>query len=79
VGSDDGIKIWLNQELVHSIDAERLVKADEDRIEVNLKEGWNAVLVKVSQHSGDWGACLRLSGPGGAAKLKGIRVALVNE
>jgi type 1 glutamine amidotransferase/HEAT repeat protein len=79
VGSDDGIKIWLNQELVHSIDAERLVKADEDRIEVNLKEGWNTVLAKVSQHSGDWGACLRLSGPGGTAKLKGIRVALVNE
>jgi HEAT repeat protein len=79
VGSDDGIKIWLNGEVVHGIDAERLVNPGDDKIEVTLKQGWNALLVKVNQHSGEWGACVRLSAPGQAPKLQGIRVARVNE
>jgi hypothetical protein len=66
LGSDDGVRVWLNDELVHSNPAYRGYSPDQDRIKVSLKSGWNKVLVKVLQGAGGWGFSLRLADPDGS-------------
>jgi hypothetical protein len=52
LGSDDGAKVWLNGQLVHANNAVRPVKPGEDKADVTLKEGWNPMLVKLTQGEG---------------------------
>jgi hypothetical protein len=60
VGSDDSIKVWINDELVHENNVARGARADQDRIEgVHFREGLNRVLVKVCNISGGWGFYFR--------------------
>jgi hypothetical protein len=63
LGSDDGVRVWLNDELVHSNPAYRGAYPDQDKIKVTLKNGWNKVLVKILQGSGGWGFYLRFADP----------------
>ena len=60
VGSDDGIKVWLNGEVVHANNASRGVSPGQDKIKVTLNQGYNRLLLKVNNGGGDWGACARL-------------------
>ncbi|HNS18954.1 MAG TPA: HEAT repeat domain-containing protein [Sedimentisphaerales bacterium] len=73
VGSDDGVKIWLNGQVVHANNAERAVQPGEDKVDVTLKEGANSVLVKLVQNAGQWAMCLRFRAPDGG-KLEGLKV-----
>lgn len=64
VGSDDSIKIWINNELVHSNQVARAADEDQDIIQnVLLQEGSNKVLVKVCNTWGEWGFYLRFTNP----------------
>ncbi len=65
VGSDDGIRIWLNQELIHTNPAYRGAYPDQDRIPVTLKKGLNTLLIKVLQGGGGWGYYVRFADPEG--------------
>ena len=67
-GSDDGIRIWLNDELIHHHLVKRGPIPDNDRVEGTLKKGWNKLLVKVEQGEGWWGFFLRIPDP--KAELK---------
>ena len=60
--SDDSVKVWLNGEVVHTNATNRGrggAPADiggyQDNFEVNLVEGANLLLVKVSERGGGWG------------------------
>jgi len=65
IGSDDGVKVWLNGQVVHANNVMRALTAGEDKVDVTLKKGWNELLLKVTQGSGGWEACVRLAGPNG--------------
>lgn len=69
VGSDDGVEVWVNGKsvLVHHVT--RGFKLDEDRISAPLKVGWNTVLMKVDQGSGDWMVSARLPDTGGVLRF----------
>jgi alpha-galactosidase len=54
-GSDDGIRIWLNGELVHSREVGRAYRPNDDEAAVYLKQGANRILVKVNNYRGGWG------------------------
>lgn len=54
-GSNDGIKVWINNRLVLSNRSSRRAAVDQDIIEVSLKKGNNTVLVKVDQLKRGWG------------------------
>jgi len=73
------VKLWLNGALLHSYDAERLVNPGDDAVEVTLQQGWNNILMKINQRTGEWGACVKLRAPRDTAKLQGIRVSRVIE
>jgi hypothetical protein len=68
LGSDDGVRVWLDDELVHSNAAYRGAYPDQDKIKVNLKKGWNKVLIKVLQGAGGWGFYLRFADPDGSLR-----------
>ncbi len=63
VGSDDGVRVWLNGRLVHDHAIRRAVRPDEDLIPVTLETGENRILLKVEQGTGGWGLCLRVLHP----------------
>ncbi len=67
-GSDDGMRVWVNDGLVHTQPAYRGASPDQDAFDVELKAGWNKVLVKVLQGDGGWGLYFRLADPEGALK-----------
>jgi hypothetical protein len=71
IGSDDGVKVWVNGEIVHANNVSRGHKAGEDKVAVRLEKGWNIFLVKVTQGGGGWGFSARLVDDEGNA-LKNI-------
>jgi len=62
VGSDDGIKIFLNGELVHENWIPRPVNKDDDIVILNLKQGSNQILLKVQNMEYGWGFNIRRLG-----------------
>jgi hypothetical protein len=65
LGSDDGVEAWLNGTRIHRLDRGRGMKLDEDRVDVELKAGWNRLLIKVYQGKGGWGLGARFVGRSG--------------
>ena len=72
MGSDDCIKAWVNGTPVHSNDALRGCKENEDKVKVKLNRGWNPVLLKVTNGGGDFDACARIVGADGKS-LQGLQ------
>lgn len=62
-GSDDGIKIWINGEVVHVNEVGRGYSPDADSCAVRLKAGVNRILVKVDNYVSGWGFGLGISEP----------------
>ncbi len=60
VGSNDGIRVFLNGVLVHDHHISRWLGKDTDYIPITLKAGVNRLLIKVDEGSGDWGFSARL-------------------
>jgi len=60
IGSDDGVKVWLNGEIVHSNNVIRMWKPADDKVRVTLTQGWNTLMLKVTTKGGPWGASVRL-------------------
>lgn len=73
VGSDDGVKVWLNDRVVLSRNLRRGAIPDSDIVEVVLEEGWNHVLVKNVEEGGDWGFFLQFDDPQQKLKYSATR------
>ena len=65
LGSDDGIKVWLNRKVVHANNTFRGLEVGSDKVNVTLNAGWNALLLKVTQLNGGWAFCARFRKPDG--------------
>ncbi len=55
LGSDDGVKVWLNGELIHTHNIHRGSAPGQDVIPLDLKAGRNVFLLKISNDDGGWG------------------------
>ena len=73
LGSDDGVKAWLNGDFIHGTNRVRGCAPAQDKVQCALRRGWNDLLFKVVNQSGAWGACARLRAPDGSA-LRGVLV-----
>lgn len=60
IGSDDGVKAWVNGKLVDDVGKVRGLAEFEDKVSADLQSGWNTVMLKVSQGDGNWAFCARL-------------------
>ena len=65
VGSDDGLRIWINGALVHENDVDRGAALDQDVADIELNAGRNTILTLITQRGGGWAFCLRLTDPDG--------------
>ena len=55
LGSDDTIKIWVNDQLIFSKYVHRPLRRGDDVIELPISKGRNKILVKVTNGYGPWG------------------------
>jgi hypothetical protein len=60
LGSDDGVKVFLNAREVHRILAVRVASPDQDRVPLSLKKGWNALLLKIENNYGGYNFYARI-------------------
>lgn len=58
VSSDDSVRVWVNGEVVHTHAENRSrgkENAFQDQLKIDLIEGNNLILIKVSERGGGWG------------------------
>jgi hypothetical protein len=72
LGSDEGVKVWVNGELLHAADVRRPARFDQDHVGVELPTGWSALLLKVAEGEGDWRFAPRVTAPDGSP-AQGVR------
>ena len=60
LGSDDGIRVYLNGRQVHARDVDRAAMPDQESIEITLEPGMNALVLKIANTGGAGGVYHRL-------------------
>jgi hypothetical protein len=65
LGTDDGVKVWLNSEIVHAKNVSRGISRAEDKVRLHLVKGPNEILLKITNGNGGWGAVARLADTAG--------------
>jgi HEAT repeat protein len=73
LGSDDGVKAWLNGVLVHANDINRGDVPDQDVAPIRLRQGTNELMLKITQGGGGWSAHARIIGSD-LKPIAGLRV-----
>jgi len=63
IGSDDGIKVFLNDRPVFRKLLVRISMPDQDRIPLHLHRGWNKLLLKIENNFGGYAFFARLLDP----------------
>lgn len=74
VGSNDHVKVWLNGEVTHVSRLRTGQDFGEEEAKVKLREGWNEVILKATQRTGDSDVSLRFRSSRGR-RLKGLKAA----
>ena len=64
-GSDDGIKVWLNDSIIWSNDIYRRMSIDSDIFKAQLGKGINRILIKLTQGDREWGFHFRVTDSNG--------------
>jgi HEAT repeat protein len=72
LGSDDGVKVWLNDRQVYALNAARPLQPGSDKVKVTLHSGWNNLLLKVTQNNLAWEFCVRFRNQDGT-HIDGLR------
>jgi len=72
IGSDDGFRLWVNGELVHTNNRIRGLTPGEDRAKGQLRSGWNELFVKLTQATAGCGMTLNLKNSNGS-EIPGLR------
>jgi|GEM_PF-1233655 hypothetical protein len=76
-GSDDGIGVWLNGDLVVWQDVWRGSSRDQYNVPVKLRKGWNAITTLVCEGGGGWNFYLGIH-DGKYGAVPGLKVSVVN-
>jgi hypothetical protein len=62
--SDDGIKVWLNGQVVHVHEVQRGCAGIADRVTLKLRKGTNRLLVKIDNYILGWSFLAAFRGDG---------------
>lgn len=77
LGSNDGVKVWINGELVHGKNIGRPLQPGEDKVKVHLKAE-NTIMMAVYNQGGEWASCVRFRTPEGGP-VEGLKAAPFSE
>ena len=72
LGSDDGVKVFLNGSEIHRVLTIRLAQPDQDRVPLHLKKGWNRLLLKIENNLGGYGFYARILDTEKALKFNAV-------
>ena len=61
LGSDDGHTLYVNGELAEKRETSRRFRFDDDFADVELRAGWNRILLKVHNSRNPWGFLMRVT------------------
>ena len=70
VGSDDGVKIFLNGKQIYRFFKIRPAVPDQDTVAATLQKGWNTLLLKIENNLGGFGCYARIADPEDALIFK---------
>jgi len=70
LGSDDGVKVWINGNLIHENNIGRGINFGDDRFSANLEKGQNKILIKITQGVRGWGFVLEALNNEGAIEYE---------
>jgi HEAT repeat protein len=73
LGTDDGVKAWLNGTLVHAHNVARPLAIGSDKVPATLEAGWNVLLLKITQNNLGWEFTARFVQPDGS-RLADLRI-----
>lgn len=71
VGSDDGVKAWLNGKEVLVFKGNRAIAAGASKVNVDLAAGWNLLQLKITNATASWDASARFRAEDGSG-LNGL-------
>ena len=60
LGSDDGVKVWLNGKIIYTYYGTRRLTLNDDIFPMTLKSGENRLLIKVYNGTSGWALALQL-------------------
>ncbi|MBU1098104.1 MAG: DUF2961 domain-containing protein [Bacteroidetes bacterium] len=60
IGSDDGSKVFLNDKEIYRFLDVRISAPDQDKVILNLKKGWNKLLLKIENNFGGYAFYARI-------------------
>ncbi|HSD62695.1 MAG TPA: hypothetical protein VLB50_02820, partial [Ignavibacteriaceae bacterium] len=60
IGTDDGSKVFVNGMPVYRFLNIRVAEPDQDKISLDLKKGWNSLLIKIENNVGGYGFYARI-------------------
>ena len=60
LGSDDGVKVLLNDQEIHRKLLVRISAPDQDRVPLKLHKGWNKLLLKIENNFGGYAFFARI-------------------
>lgn len=63
IGSDDGMKVFFNDKEVYRYPEIRVAEPDQSELTLNIKPGWNKLLLKIENNLGGYGFYARLLDP----------------
>jgi len=64
LGSDDGIKVWLNGREIFAHNVNRACRPDQESVDLHLKAGENKFLMKINNNQGAFACYFRLRDAG---------------
>lgn len=69
LGSDDGVKVFLNGVEIHRMLTIRGAAPDQDNVSLHLKQGWNRLLLKIENNFGGYNFYARIADPAKSLKF----------
>ena len=75
IGSDDTAVIWFNGKEVFRFNGDRGFMADSNRVDVDVLEGPNRVVVRCGNRNGEWSFAVALRPPSGSEQDPGVQLA----
>lgn len=76
LGSDDGVAVWVNGELVHTNDVQRGYGSMQDSVPIRLRAGRNILLLKITQARGAWAFGAHLLESDLDRQVEGVEISL---
>jgi len=73
LGSDDGVKVFLNGNEIHRVLTIRVSEPDQDNVPLHLVKGWNRLLLKIENNFGGYNFYARVPDPEKSLKFNATK------